>query len=358
MNENEVEATHVTDGSTGSSNKDISETGSTPNPKTSENGAECLHCQDKLEKEEMDEIIDTEFPKKAESLSEVHLKTDTDHSQNPSESKNNSISISKDDEHMIKFKQNDHKQRHTSDKHISEPFSKENEIRDLRDDDIFFETLKMSRVLEDRLTEIPGALEYIKKLHHLIDKHIKKIRKLRKKLNEQTTKNCKDSFTQTDVEHPVLAVSVSEVAEKEVKIEVESKPKSLAEDIAEAAEMAVQNSGFVYEETSGMYYDYNTGYYYNAEYGLYYDGSTGTYMNYNQDTQSYEFHSQVCVADNRQPEKKTNHQKRKNKGKTAKVNPISCDLSSLEQSFSRLRLHTLRSTALGTYALSNTLYYL
>lgn len=28
--------------------------------------------------------------------------------------------------------------------------------------------------------------------------------------------------------------------------------------------MAVQNSGFVYEETSGLYYDYNTGYYYNA----------------------------------------------------------------------------------------------
>lgn len=26
----------------------------------------------------------------------------------------------------------------------------------------------------------------------------------------------------------------------------------------------MEQTGFVYEETSGMYYDYNTGYYYNA----------------------------------------------------------------------------------------------
>lgn len=40
--------------------------------------------------------------------------------------------------------------------------------------------------------------------------------------------------------------------------------KSLADDIREAAEQAMQSSGFVYEENSGLYYDYNSGYYYNA----------------------------------------------------------------------------------------------
>lgn len=42
------------------------------------------------------------------------------------------------------------------------------------------------------------------------------------------------------------------------------KPESIVEDIKEAAESAVQQSGFVYEASSGMYYDYNTGYYYDA----------------------------------------------------------------------------------------------
>lgn len=39
---------------------------------------------------------------------------------------------------------------------------------------------------------------------------------------------------------------------------------SLAEQVKEAAQTAMQLTGFVYEETSGMYYDYSTGYYYNA----------------------------------------------------------------------------------------------
>lgn len=38
----------------------------------------------------------------------------------------------------------------------------------------------------------------------------------------------------------------------------------IVEGIKEAAESACQQTGFVYEPTSGMYYDYSTGYYYNA----------------------------------------------------------------------------------------------
>jgi hypothetical protein len=44
----------------------------------------------------------------------------------------------------------------------------------------------------------------------------------------------------------------------------EEEQQSLAEQVKEAAQNAMQLTGFVYEETSGMYYDYNTGYYYNA----------------------------------------------------------------------------------------------
>ncbi|CAH1164656.1 unnamed protein product [Phaedon cochleariae] len=157
--------------------------------------------------------------------------------------------------------------------------------------------------LKEKLLGIPGALEYIQKLEKLILKQVKKIKKLRNKLKNAKGK---DVFTQTDFEDKALP--------EEENVETHSEPKTLADDIKQAAELAMQNTGFVYEETSGMYYDYNTGYYYNAEYGLYYDGTTGTYMKYNQETQSYEFHSQVSTESQEQEKKlKKQVQKRKKK---------------------------------------------
>lgn len=40
--------------------------------------------------------------------------------------------------------------------------------------------------------------------------------------------------------------------------------KSIAEQVAEAAQDAMKESGMVYVESAGMYYDYKTGYYYNS----------------------------------------------------------------------------------------------
>lgn len=72
-------------------------------------------------------------------------------------------------------------------------------------------------------------------------------------------KNVIHAFTQTD------NVNFNSEAQTVTNLnQTESEPKSVTEDIKEAAEQAMQNMGFVYEETSGMYYDYNTGYYYNA----------------------------------------------------------------------------------------------
>lgn len=96
--------------------------------------------------------------------------------------------------------------------------------------------------------------------------------------------------------------------------ETSKEPKSIIEEIKEAAELATQNSGFVYDECSGMYYDANTGYYYNAvtqsfgvcyfywrkpnrqDYGLYYEPSSCTYLKYKADTNTYEFHSRPFAA--------------------------------------------------------------
>uniref|UniRef100_A0A1B6DKM8 Angiogenic factor with G patch and FHA domains 1 n=1 Tax=Clastoptera arizonana TaxID=38151 RepID=A0A1B6DKM8_9HEMI len=68
---------------------------------------------------------------------------------------------------------------------------------------------------------------------------------------------------------------------------------NITEQIKEVAENAMQQTGFVYEATSGMYYDYNTGYYYNAELGLYYDGNKGCYYFFDKVSSTFHFHSQV-----------------------------------------------------------------
>ncbi|XP_057661428.1 angiogenic factor with G patch and FHA domains 1 isoform X1 [Diorhabda carinulata] len=153
------------------------------------------------------------------------------------------------------------------------------------------------------LQDYPEAFNYIEKLENLINRYLKKINKLRNRL--KTRNKHIDSSTQTEV------ISTNAL-DSETQMNVQ---QSLVDDITEAAESAMQNTGFVYEETSGLYYDYNTGYYYNAEYGLYYDGTTGKYLKYNADTQSYEFHSQVPI----QAEAESGHvikrkSKHKNKG--------------------------------------------
>lgn len=46
--------------------------------------------------------------------------------------------------------------------------------------------------------------------------------------------------------------------------DTDNKEKSIAEQVKEAAQSALDQSGMVYVESVGMYYDYKTGYYYNS----------------------------------------------------------------------------------------------
>jgi hypothetical protein len=69
--------------------------------------------------------------------------------------------------------------------------------------------------------------------------------------------------TQTEGGYEAQAEAAPAWSKERANKEVEE-TWSLAEQVKEAAQTAMQQTGFVYEETSGMYYDYSTGYYYNA----------------------------------------------------------------------------------------------
>ncbi|XP_044877040.1 angiogenic factor with G patch and FHA domains 1 isoform X2 [Mauremys mutica] len=68
---------------------------------------------------------------------------------------------------------------------------------------------------------------------------------------------------------------------------------TLAESLRAAAEAAVSQTGFIYDENTGLYYDHSTGFYYNSENQLYYDPTTGIYYYCDVESGRYQFHSRV-----------------------------------------------------------------
>nr|XP_018908428.1 PREDICTED: angiogenic factor with G patch and FHA domains 1 isoform X2 [Bemisia tabaci] len=146
---------------------------------------------------------------------------------------------------------------------------------------------------QKELQDLPEVTAYIERLQNII---LRQRKILLRFYNEKKSKT--DASTQTDV--PLGQESSVSPSKSDVKLisdnwSVNSKDLgvSIQEQVTVAAENAMKQTGFVYEETSGMYYDYNTGYYYNAELGLYYDGNTGTYYYYDEARRTYHFHSKV-----------------------------------------------------------------
>lgn len=69
-----------------------------------------------------------------------------------------------------------------------------------------------------------------------------------------------DSVTQTDSKDVDKELTIKEdwsIGKSEIG-------ENIVDQVTKAAESAIQQTGFVYEETSGLYYDYSTGYYYDA----------------------------------------------------------------------------------------------
>ncbi|CAH6787539.1 angiogenic factor with G patch and FHA domains 1 [Phodopus roborovskii] len=109
---------------------------------------------------------------------------------------------------------------------------------------------------------------------------------------------------------------------------------SIADSLRAAAEAAVSQTGFTYDENTGLYFDHSTGFYYDSENQLYYDPSTGIYYYCDVESGRYQFHSRVDL----QPYQSSSTKPSKDKKlKKRKKEPGFCttsdekDLSSEEQ---------------------------
>ncbi|XP_014232763.1 angiogenic factor with G patch and FHA domains 1-like [Trichogramma pretiosum] len=157
----------------------------------------------------------------------------------------------------------------------------------------------------EELKEYPHVLEYIDKLHSYIKKQNEEIKLL--KQNSQVQEDESDSSSIKSI--PISADQSDEIIFiGEIKTSQVDSTKSFIDEIKEAAEMSVQQTGFVYDENSGLYYDHKTGYYYDPKSGLYYDGKTGIYFYYDNEKKEFKFHSQIDISKNK-PDKKSSKKK-------------------------------------------------
>jgi len=76
--------------------------------------------------------------------------------------------------------------------------------------------------------------------------------------------------------------------------------KDLRASLEEAAADAMVQSGFVFDNRTGLYYDWNTGYYYDPNSRLYYENTTGVYYYYDEHSATYKFHSKVDLTTSKQ----------------------------------------------------------
>ncbi|XP_015274923.1 PREDICTED: angiogenic factor with G patch and FHA domains 1 [Gekko japonicus] len=114
--------------------------------------------------------------------------------------------------------------------------------------------------------------------------------------NEGSNSNCTEQLPSSDVnstrnnEHEMQDNVIHDVQESEDTLLAEG---TLAESLRAAAEAAVSQTGFIYDEGTGLYYDHSTGFYYNSETQLYYDPTTGIYYYCDVESGRYQFHSRV-----------------------------------------------------------------
>ncbi|KAM3963333.1 LOW QUALITY PROTEIN: uncharacterized protein ACR2FA_002700 [Aphomia sociella] len=161
-----------------------------------------------------------------------------------------------------------------------------------------------------------------------------------KSVTKDLKKEVKDSSTQT-IETDTIS-DKKELGTKTEKLENEEKgwcleengvkEKSIADQVKEVAQSALQETGMVYVETAGMYYDYKTGYYYNSELGLYYHTDTECYYYYSDEKKTFVFHS---YPDRRAVNPALEaHEKRKAK-KQKRVMKTEKDVENLTKNFSQ-----------------------
>ncbi|XP_008165756.1 angiogenic factor with G patch and FHA domains 1 isoform X3 [Chrysemys picta bellii] len=123
---------------------------------------------------------------------------------------------------------------------------------------------------------------------------------------------------------------------------------TLAESLRAAAEAAVSQTGFIYDENTGLYYDHSTGFYYNSENQLYYDPATGIYYYCDVESGRYQFHSRVDLQSYQTSTTQTKDKKGKKKRKDPEwITASEYKVHQLTETMANLKISSFELAASG-----------
>ncbi|XP_056022574.1 angiogenic factor with G patch and FHA domains 1-like isoform X2 [Ostrea edulis] len=152
--------------------------------------------------------------------------------------------------------------------------------------------IECRKKLERTQRQLTKANDYNEDLRKQIHSLSSELHEFRSKAKRKTDVSTQAEF---DIKSSLCGQGDENTTCENYEQDANSKPEnlSIADELKQAAEEAVQETGYVYDESSGLYYDKNSGYYYDHETAMHYDPYTGTYYTYNSYSGTYVFHSQV-----------------------------------------------------------------
>ncbi|KAM7538328.1 hypothetical protein Aperf_G00000068632 [Anoplocephala perfoliata] len=153
--------------------------------------------------------------------------------------------------------------------------------------------------LSDLETKIHLQKEELKKK----DTYIQQLTDQNNFLLQQLESHMKEIAILRKSQHSEIAVTVDQEVQTDADVVVtESKvvdsafagaEASIADILKQTSDSVTSNSGYVYDEQTGLYFDKNSGYYYDPENQLFFEPRSGMYYTYNSETQEYSYHSSV-----------------------------------------------------------------
>ncbi|XP_031765826.2 angiogenic factor with G patch and FHA domains 1 isoform X4 [Galleria mellonella] len=188
-----------------------------------------------------------------------------------------------------------------------------------------------SRIDSSTQTDDLTLISNINSTENTLEVDSKTSGKLVKDLHTQTL----DINTNSDMINSKTAKLENEEKGWSIAEENGENDKSIADQVKEVAQSALQESGMVYVESAGMYYDYKTGYYYNPELGLYYHTDTECYYYYSDEKKTFVFHS---YPDRRAVNPALEAHEKKKAKRQKRVMKTEEDLENLTKNFSQVSL--------------------
>lgn len=188
------------------------------------------------------------------------------------------------------------------------------------DDEVFVEKVNF-----DELDSFPHIIKFIKKLQNHIHLQKRNIDELQRAIKNYKLIDRDKNRDKTDAEAQTEPESSNWV------VDDTKNGFSIADQVTETAESAMLQTGFAYEETSGLYYHYNSGYYYDPASGLYYNGNTGTYYSFDSKTNTYKFHSKVTTSSTQRKRKVNSPEEDLEEGECTTESDSNCSSESEEE---------------------------